>query len=453
MNITSPRATWLPSALLLAALSSSFGASAQAVNCVTLNHEVERFTVLAQSATYRKLKAPASTLAFDFKSDAPFSEYLHQSREHIFHLNPKAAMPCPIKTDVSMALYGNKKLTVGDLVSPFQIDAENPKAAVLLIHGLTDSPYLFHDLASSFIKQGITVRTLLLPGHGTAPEALINIDEAQWRDAANYAIKQMFKDFDKVYLGGFSTGGALIVDHLNHNPLTPEQAEQLKGVMLWSPASKAKAKMAWAAKYVSKFKRYLDKSADVDFAKYESFATNAGAQVHALMERITPNKLSGLPSTPVFVVASDVDNTIDTKATLALLSHWHERKSEQTKSKDTLIYYGAKQDTVSLPSKINKVENANCEGKPFCSSVLNIAHTSTTNAPRNPHYGWNGHYRNCDHLFGTDKFEECKTTDDPILGETNEATLKRAPSLQRLTFNPYYTQMESAMQVFIQNTL
>lgn len=453
MNNTALLALWGKVALVTTLFFSSAVTYAKAVNCVTLNHEVERFSALAKQGTYRNLKQPATELAFDFNPDEPYSEYLQKAREHIANNNPKALMPCPVKTNIATALYGTKKLTVADLVAPFQVDANNPKAAVLLIHGLTDSPFLFHDLATSFIKQGISVRTLLLPGHGTAPEALIEVKESQWRSSANYAIEQMFKDYERVYLGGFSTGGALIIDHLNQHPLTAEQQQKLKGVLLWSPASKAKASMAWAAKYVSWFKTYLDKSADVDFAKYESFPTNAGAQVHALMERITPSKLTNLPSIPVLVVASDVDNTIDTTATLSLLTHWYASKSDEAKRKDTLVYYGSKQLTMALPSKLNKVENANCAGAPYCASVLNIAHTSPTNAPSNPHYGWNGHYRNCEHLVGSKQFEECKTTDAPMLGETNDATLKIAPSLQRLTFNPYYTQMESAIQVFIQKTL
>ncbi len=35
------------------------------------------------------------------------------------------------------------------------------------------------------------------------------------------------------------------------------------------------------------FVNWVDKDADIDFAKYESFPFNAGAQVHALMSEVT----------------------------------------------------------------------------------------------------------------------------------------------------------------------
>ena len=441
--------------------ASAFSANVFAVetsnslNCVTINNNLAQIEKFKQAGTYRFAKDGVQRINFDFASNKPFQDYLVAARAHINAQNPKANMPCPISTPTSKRLYADKPLQVVDLIVPFELKADNEKAAVLLIHGLTDSPYLFHDLANSFVKQGISVRTLLLPGHGTAAEALVDIEQADWRQAASYAIKSMLNDFDNVYLGGFSTGGALVVDYLNRNTLNESELQKLKGVMLWSPASEAKASMAWAAKYVSWFKDYLDEAADIDFAKYESFPANAGAQVHALMKRIAPKKLKGLRNTPFFVVASEVDQTINTEATVNIIARWHAQNGA-AQAQDKLVYYYANKvadQLNALPRSLKTVTTFSCEGQVYCERVLDIAHTSPTNAPSNPHYGWQGSYRNCEHLTGTDLFASCKTTSSPTLGELTEENLQATPNLQRLTFNPYYEQMLEQMQEFIASTL
>ncbi|TMO58030.1 alpha/beta hydrolase [Pseudoalteromonas phenolica] len=429
--------------------------AASSLNCVTINNDLVQIEKFKQAGTYRFAKGGVQRINFDFASEQPFKNYLVAARAHINAQNPKANMPCPIKTETSKRLYADKPLQVVDLITPFELKAVNEKAAVLLIHGLTDSPYLFHDLANSFVEQGISVRTLLLPGHGTAAEALVDIDQADWRQAASYAIKSMLNDFDNVYLGGFSTGGALVVDYLNHNALNETEQQKLKGIMLWSPASEAKAGMAWAAKYVSWFQDYLDEAADIDFAKYESFPANAGAQVHALMKRIEPQKLKGLRNIPFFVVASEVDQTIETDVTVNMLAHWHGQNGA-AQAQDKLVYYYANnvEDQLNaLPNSLKTVTTFSCEGQVYCKRVLDIAHTSPTNAPSNPHYGWQGSYRNCEHLTGTDLFASCKTANAVTLGELTEANLETTPNLQRLTFNPYYDQMLEQMQGFIKSTL
>jgi alpha-beta hydrolase superfamily lysophospholipase len=50
---------------------------------------------------------------------------------------------------------------------------------VLLLHGLTDSPYSMRALAELFAARGWYVVGLRLPGHGTAPAALTRVT---WQD-------------------------------------------------------------------------------------------------------------------------------------------------------------------------------------------------------------------------------------------------------------------------------
>jgi len=50
-----------------------------------------------------------------------------------------------------------------------------PRGAVLLVHGLSDSPYCMRGMAETFLAQGFDVVVLRLPGHGTIPAALTDV--------------------------------------------------------------------------------------------------------------------------------------------------------------------------------------------------------------------------------------------------------------------------------------
>jgi esterase/lipase len=426
---------------------------AKEVDCITINSDLEQIEKLIKNGHYRKLPQLKNTLTFDYKTTQSYSDYLSYARKKIDNENPKAKLKCPIETAVTTALgKATNKLTITDLITPFELNVANSKKAILLIHGLTDSPYLFHDLAAFYHKNGITVRTLLLPGHGTAPEALTDIDYKDWQQATAFAITKTLQDFEQVYLGGFSTGGALILDNL----LSSSQSlEKLNGVMLWAPASKAKSSVAWAAKIVDwlPFYDYADKGADIDFAKYESFPLNAGAQVHALMNELIGklNKTESIPDIPLLTVASQVDATINTQSTIELLTTWHNDKSRQSKHHDTIFYFGDSASLTALPSSVNRVL-PKCNDD-FCENIIDVAHTSMTISPSNLHYGWQGNYRNCEASLGSKHYKTCKKTSNVILGENTEYNLAQQPSLQRLTFNPSFYQMTGVITDFILKTL
>ena len=90
---------------------------------------------------------------------------------------------------------------------------------------------------------------------------------------------------------------------------------------------------------------------DIDFAKYESFPFNAGAQVYDLMERVANKAMepeNHHTPIPLFVVASEHDQTINTNSTLRLLNQWSfanekervNRNEEHNRSLTTLLYFG-----------------------------------------------------------------------------------------------------------------
>ncbi|MPW29897.1 alpha/beta fold hydrolase [Agarivorans sp. B2Z047] len=445
-----------PASLLLGVVSLGISSLSMAQdfteNCVNINSQQQLIEQYIEQAPYRQA-LPSKTATFSYSQDQSYQAYLDYAQNLIAQRNPRAMMSCPLSSQ-SYQLLAKQQQWLGmpkvvQLIAPFELSHTDNNKAVLLIHGLTDSPYHFHDLAWHFYQQGYDVRTLLLPGHGTAPSDLVNVTYKQWQQAADYAIERTAKDYQQVYLGGFSTGGALILNHLLEQP---DNKPAIKGVMLWSPASQASSGVAWMAKYVSWLSTWLDKEGDIDFAKYESFPYNAGAQVHGLMKRMNKRlaKADTLPDIPLLVVASEHDQTISTAATLELLSQWQSKQTGAAKSANHLVYYG---EQSSIPEALNSqvmIEFPSCTTA-SCSAVKDVAHTATINAPSNPHYGENGHYRNCSHyLADLPSYQQCKQSKSVVKGEKTEQNLAQTPHLQRLSYNPYYQQMLRSIEQFMQ---
>lgn len=63
------------------------------------------------------------------------------------------------------------------------------RGGVLLIHGLSDSPYHMRALARIFAEQGFHVIALRLPGHGTIPGALTKVKWQDWYRAVKAGVK------------------------------------------------------------------------------------------------------------------------------------------------------------------------------------------------------------------------------------------------------------------------
>ncbi len=84
------------------------------------------------------------------------------------------------------------------------------KGGVLLVHGLTDSPYSLKDVGDIFYKNGFYVLSIRLPAHGTVPAALTDIKWKDWMAAVKMASRHVNNKIgeDKPFcLVGYSNGG------------------------------------------------------------------------------------------------------------------------------------------------------------------------------------------------------------------------------------------------------
>ncbi|MEA3336424.1 MAG: hypothetical protein U9R25_10975 [Chloroflexota bacterium] len=74
----------------------------------------------------------------------------------------------------------------------------------LLIHGFTASAQEVHGLGRYLASQGLTVRGLLLPGHGTHPDDMLNADWRMWYAAVRIGYEDLRRRCDQVFAMGLS---------------------------------------------------------------------------------------------------------------------------------------------------------------------------------------------------------------------------------------------------------
>jgi alpha-beta hydrolase superfamily lysophospholipase len=200
-----------------------------------------------------------------------------------------------------------------------------PLGSVLLLHGLTDSPYAMRGIAEVFQSRGYHVVALRLPGHGTVPSGLREVRWEDWYAAVAAAAKHAAarggsgKPF---YVGGFSTGAALATLYAVR-ALDDAQLPQPQGLYLVSPAIGISpfavlTNVVAGLSFIPAFEksRWIDVLPEYDPYKYNSFPVNAANQIYALTRELRAalddagerGRLGGMPRVVVF--QSIVDSTI-----------------------------------------------------------------------------------------------------------------------------------------------
>ena len=210
----------------------------------------------------------------------------------------------------------------------FELSHESPKAGVLLLHGMSDSPYSLHNIGLSLHEAGAAVIGLRVPGHGTAPSGLVKM---QWQDmtaAVKLAMKHLHEQTrdQPLYIVGYSNGSALAV-YYGLTTLDDAQLPKADGLVLVSPAIGV-TKLAPFAVWQARLGHLLglDKLAwnslglEYDPFKYNSFAVNAGDQIYRLTSEIqnllSKNQDRLLQMPPILAFQSVVDATVSTSVTI-----------------------------------------------------------------------------------------------------------------------------------------
>ena len=90
-----------------------------------------------------------------------------------------------------------------------QIRLEGGEHSVLLIHGLTGSPFELKSLARSLHRAGFSVRCPLLAGHGTNLADLVNTRWEDWYETVRSAAMDMRRQYTTVSVSGLCMGSLL----------------------------------------------------------------------------------------------------------------------------------------------------------------------------------------------------------------------------------------------------
>ncbi|MBJ5866405.1 alpha/beta hydrolase [Salmonella enterica subsp. enterica serovar Derby] len=210
--------------------------------------------------------------------------------------------------------------------------AGKPRGAVVLLHGLTDSPYSVRRLAVNYQQHGFVAVVPRLPGHGTAPGALTDVDWEMWLAATRLAVREATRlagEAVPLHLVGYSNGGALAMkyalDALDAPALRKPQQVILLSPMIGVTAFARFAGFAGLPALLPPFAKaaWLNISPEYNPYKYNSFPVNAARQswllTKALQEQIgraaRENRLANLP--PVLAFQSVMDSTVSTRAVVS----------------------------------------------------------------------------------------------------------------------------------------
>ncbi len=216
--------------------------------------------------------------------------------------------------------------------------------AVVLLHGLTDSPYSVRSFARRYRDDGYVAVAIRLPGHGTVPSGLTHIEWEQWVQATRLAVREARRRAGSsvpLHLVGYSNGGALAMKYALDALEDPTLARpdrivlispmigitrfaRFAGVAGWPAVLPAFAKAAW-----------LDIVPEFNPFKYNSFPVNAARQSsqisRALQQQIARNAAQGRLANlaPILTFQSVVDFTVSTRAIVnALYTQLPENGSE-----------------------------------------------------------------------------------------------------------------------------
>ncbi|OBT12130.1 esterase [Vibrio sp. UCD-FRSSP16_10] len=318
-------------------------------------------------------------------------------------------------------------------VAPFELIPSKPNGqGILLVHGLGDSPYSYHDIAPLLAEKGFVVRVVLLPGHGTRAADLSLPTIEDWQQFVTHQYDLLNKKVDGVWLGGFSTGANLVT------ALAYQQSE-VKGLLLFSPAFKPRNSLARFSPIASWFVDWESKVKEDNYTRYNSLPMKGAATYYKTSKAVSEDIEAENFTKPTFMMLSEADETIDSQyAVKAFTEHF-------TNTNNSLLWFGETQFndpritdfTMELPKQ----------------KIISASHISLAFSPNNPIYSRNGEIRLCFNEQPQNAPQDCrKAASDKIwfgaYGSGNEEMIRA-----RITWNPYFAQSMQHMTQFLEKNL
>jgi alpha-beta hydrolase superfamily lysophospholipase len=319
----------------------------------------------------------------------------------------------------------------------FEFTTDQPIGGVLLLHGMSDSPYSLRVLGETLKQRNYWVIGLRLPGHGTAPSGLKYIHWQDMAAAVRLGMVHLASKLEKkpIHIVGYSNGSPLALNY-TLEALQNDDLPVPASLVLISPsiglhpaAALAKWKRRLSVLPGLEQMAWLSVIPEFDPYKYNSFATNAGEQVHSLTRSVARRVAARTQSDagpilpPTLVFKSTVDATVSVDAVVdRLLKNLKPNRHElvlfdinRFAAKSSLLVADPAPFTArltadkSLPFGLTLVTNANRDSRavvahhkpPFSTkaskaeplhlawprSVISLSHVALPFAPDDPLYG------------------------------------------------------------------
>ncbi|MEM9255748.1 MAG: alpha/beta hydrolase [Pseudomonadota bacterium] len=259
-----------------------------------------------------------------------FDAYLQLEDRLFEELDEQIYARNPTGPDYAIDRYSRGSLADPEMRQPnwnrsFELTSHEARGGVLLLHGLSDSPYSLRAIAERLQQQGYHVIGPRMPGHGTAPTGLLDL---QWQDmtaVTELAMQHLAQQVpgQPLHIIGYSTGAALALDYVlrAHHDTTLQGVSSL---VLYSPAIGISPE-AVLASWLRRLSHipglgslaWLDIAPEFDPYKYNSFATNGAEQVRSLTNSVA-RRIAALADKaslpPILALKSTVDATVSNTA-------------------------------------------------------------------------------------------------------------------------------------------
>lgn len=311
--------------------------------------------------------------------------------------------------------------------------AQHARKGILLIHGLGDGPGSFVDIAPELAKQGFLVRTVLLPGHGTRPADLLDVDVSQWRQVVREQADILAKDVDSLWLGGFSTGGNLALEYAMAH-------DNVQGLLLFSPAFKSSTGYDFLAPTVALFRDWLRPPSAVFpqqiATRYLRVPTNGFAQfwrTSASAQRLLARK----PWTkPALLVLTSHDSVLNTRW---ILDQFDRRFTHPA---SRVIWYGTPPPEAAKMPRLRVKTDYLPQDR-----ISQFSHMSVLFSPRNPLYGRKGSVLLCANGQSEEAAKRCLAGEEVWYSDWGLVEANKIHA--RLTWNPWFDWQTTVMDEVI----
>jgi len=211
-----------------------------------------------------------------------------QQAGDLFGLSPAGATPLPEQEDNL----------------PFLLHPPQPaRAAVLLVHGFTATPWEMRALGAALADAGYLAMGIRLPGHGTSPADLAERRYEEWLQEVERGYLSLAQRHQRVYGVGMSTGALLL--------LALAERHSISGLALLSPFLRLRNRLAPLVRLLRHFKPYQQRNLTDEMAAhyYRERPLNGVYQISRLIRRVR-GKLKGI-SVPTLIFSAQGDETVD----------------------------------------------------------------------------------------------------------------------------------------------